>query len=123
MILAAIILTAAAVAGVSLFILYPVIKPSARAWWPGLVHGSIGLTGLALLVAALRDTPPRGLREGAGSFGWIAAGLFAGGLLLGVAVIARRWSRKSPGVLILGMHATLAIAGIMMLLAYLSAPA
>ena len=122
MTLAAAIILATALGGLSLYALYAVIRPHGRVWWPGALHGVAGIAGLALLVRALGVEPPRGLSSGAGSFGTIAAVLIGAGLLLGLAAFAARWRRRPAGMLLLGSHATLAVAGLTMLAAYLSAP-
>ena len=89
--------------------------------WPlGALHGLIALAGLGLLALALRG-PPRGLDQGTGSFGTIAAALIALAALVGLMQLAARLRKKRlPGVLI-GVHATLAISGFVVLLAYVLA--
>ena len=86
--------------------------------WPlGALHGLIALGGLAILALALRG-PPRGVEQGAGSFGNIAAALFALAALAGLAqFVLRLRGRRLPGTLI-GAHATLAIGGFVVLLVY-----
>jgi hypothetical protein len=78
----------------------------------GVLHGLLGAVGFAALLLALRG-PPRGEAMGVGSFGGIAAALLVSALLAGL-VIRRRRMR---GVLI-GIHATFAISGIVILAAY-----
>ena len=89
--------------------------------WPlGVLHGLVALCGLGLLALALRG-PPRGLAQGAGAFGTIAAALIALAAIVGLMQLAARLRKKRlPGVLI-GVHATLAIGGFVVLLAYLLA--
>jgi|ERR1700722_139142 hypothetical protein len=86
--------------------------------WPlGLLHGLLGATGLALLLLALRG-PLRGEAMGVGSFGRIAAVLLAMALLAGLATRAVRLRYgRIPG-LIIGIHATIAVSGIVILAAY-----
>jgi len=86
--------------------------------WPfGALHGTIGVAGLAILALALR-APPRGVAQGVGSFGIIAAVLLALAALLGLALIAARLrGRRLAGALI-GAHATLAISGFVVLMVY-----
>lgn len=83
-----------------------------------LVHGALGGAGLAALVAALRGGLPRS-GMGLSGFGPISAGLlgiaFAIGLALGLS--ARR--RRPSGALI-GVHAGLAVAGLVVLLALIA---
>ncbi len=85
--------------------------------WPfAALHALIGLGGLALLVPALRG-PPRGAAQGTASFGAIAAALIALAVVMAGGMLARRLKRRPPGVL-LGLHATLAVTGVVMLAAY-----
>ncbi len=73
-----------------------------------------------LLLAGLGG-PARGVAEGAGSFGMVAAGFVAGAVLLGSLVFVAGLRRRAPSMLALGVHATLAVGGVVMLLAYLAA--
>ena len=85
----------------------------------GRLHGALGVAGLVLLLLALRE-PPRGVAMGAGNFGVIAAWLLAAALLFGLLMLhvsARR--RVIPGIAV-GTHATLAIAGFVLLVVYAS---
>ncbi len=86
----------------------------------GPLHGTLGATGLAVLIVALRG-PPRGVSIGAGSFGMMAAVLLGLALLAGLLVLARRIRRRDP-MLAIGLHAMLAIFGVVLLAAYASAP-
>lgn len=98
-------------------------RPSAgRLWLPGLAHGLLGLTGFILLLAGLGG-PPRGMQSGAGSFGLIAAVLAGAALTIGVMALLARLLRRRVPVLVLGIHATIGVAGLIILAAYLSAPA
>ena len=89
-------------------------------WWRaaiGALHGLIGTAALILLVLALGG-PPRGVAMGVGSFGRIAAWLLGAALLAGLGIVAVRLrTRRAPG-LVIGIHATIAISGIVMLAAY-----
>jgi len=82
--------------------------------WAGIAHGVVGALGLAALVLALQG-PPRGVAEGAGSFGATAGWLFAAALLTGAIVFVRR--RNGPAVTT-AIHAGLAITGYALLLAW-----
>jgi hypothetical protein len=83
----------------------------------GVLHGLIALGGLALLKLALRG-PPRGVAQGTGSFGTIAATLFTLAAFVGLFQFALRLrGRRLPGTLI-GAHATLAVGGFIVLLVY-----
>jgi hypothetical protein len=85
----------------------------------GALHALIGLSGLALLALALRG-PARGVAQGEGSFGVIAAAFFASAAIIGGMMLARLRKGARAGALI-GVHATLAISGFVMLAAYLLA--
>lgn len=86
--------------------------------WPlGALHGLIALAGLGLLGLALRG-PPRGLDQGTGSFGTIAAALIALAALVGLAQLAARLRKRRLSGMLIGIHATLAIGGFVILLAY-----
>jgi hypothetical protein len=117
---AAWLLGLASLAGLALVALSQIVRPAARVWWPGAVHGVLGLTGLAALLLGLRG-PALGVEAGAGSFGLVAAGLVAAAALIGLTVFAARLGRRPPSTIVLGLHATFAIAGFVMLAAYLSA--
>jgi hypothetical protein len=78
----------------------------------GIAHGVVGAVGLVVLLLALRG-PARGVDAGVGSFGTIAAVLFAGAVLTGVMVFLLR--RK--GVMMV-THAGIAVTGYVLLLAW-----
>ena len=86
--------------------------------WPfGALHGLIALGGLALLTLTLAG-PPRGVAQGSGSFGIVAAALLTLAALAGLAQLTLRLrGRRLPGTLI-GAHATLAVGGFVVLLVY-----
>ncbi len=112
------ILAAAALFGAVLAILYargPEAKPIGRV--VPAIHGSIGAAGLAVLIVALRAGPSAAAaRMGTAGFGLFAAGLIATALAVGL-VIATYVSRgRRPGGALIGTHATLAVAGITLLL-------
>ena len=83
----------------------------------GVLHGLLGTVGLAVLLLALRG-PPHGLAMGVGSFGRVAASILAVALLAGLVIVARYFRRRRPPGLLIGIHATLAISGIVILAAY-----
>ena len=116
------VLSGGAALGTVLAVVSQLGRPKARVWWPAAVHGAVGASGFALLGGALRG-PPRGVRMGAGSFGLFAAYFFAGALALGLLMAAMRLRGKPSGILLVGTHATVAIIGLVLLVAYLSAPA
>jgi hypothetical protein len=86
----------------------------------GVLHGFIAVAGLGLLALALRG-PPRGLEQGTGSFGVIAAALIALAALAGVALLAARLRKKQLSGTLIGIHATFAVGGFVILLAYVLA--
>jgi hypothetical protein len=93
----------------------PDVPPPAQIY--GVLHGCLGAGGFAALLLALRG-PPRGVAMGVGSFGAIAAVLLGVALLAGLIMLAiRARARQVPG-LIIGIHATIAISGIVILVAY-----
>jgi hypothetical protein len=75
------------------------------------VHGVLGTAGLAALLLALRaGLPPSAM--GTEGFGPAAAGFVALAFVLGLAIALFR--RRPPGVLV-AAHASLAIAGFVVL--------
>lgn len=93
---------------------------TAPPWSLGALHGFFAIVGLGLLMLALRG-PPRGLAQGTGSFGIIAATLIGMAALAGLAQLAARLRQKRLPGLLIGMHATLAVGGFVVLLAYVLA--
>ena len=85
--------------------------------WLAGAHGSVALAGLGFLAAALAGAR-RGAATGTQSFGMIAAVLLAAAALGGLAMLATRvLKRRVPGALV-GLHATLAVAGFVILAVY-----
>ena len=78
----------------------------------GIAHGIVGAIGLALLLLVLRGSP-RGVDAGVGSFGTVAAVLFAGAVLTGIGLLLLR--RKA---VVMAIHAGIAITGYVLLLAW-----
>jgi hypothetical protein len=89
--------------------------------WPlAALHGLAALAGFACLLLALQG-PARGADQGTASFGVISAWLLGVAALLALSLLtARLRGRRLPGFLI-GMHATLAVTGFVVLLAYILA--
>jgi hypothetical protein len=83
----------------------------------GVLHGCLGAAGFVALMLVLRG-PPRGVAMGVGSFGDIAAVLLAVALLVGLIMLAVRSHARQVSGLIIGIHATIAISGIVILAAY-----
>lgn len=89
--------------------------------WPlAALHAITALGGFGLLLVALQG-PPRGTGEGTASFGLIAAALFVVAALFGGGLLAGRLRRRPPGTTLIGIHATLAVAGFVILTAYVLA--
>lgn len=87
------------------------LRPHARKL--GLFHGGLGAVGLLVLVLALRGAIHPVV--GAAGFGRIAAWLFGIGLLVGLLILAT--ARRGRASILVAVHATLAISGIVVLLA------
>lgn len=79
----------------------------------GIAHGIVGLVGFAFLLLALLRGPPRGVAAGVGSFGTVAAVLFAGAALSGVVLLLLR--RQT---VVMAIHAGIAITGYVLMLAW-----
>jgi hypothetical protein len=111
------VLAGAVLLGSLLAVFYLRTTVAAAAPWPlALLHGALGTSGLGLLALALRGTP-RGLEQGTGSFGMISFGLLALAAIAGVGLLVAHLQRWRPGLL-LGLHATLAVGGFVILAAY-----
>ena len=93
-------------------------RTAERTPWPvALMHSGLALTGFAVLLAALRG-PPRGADQGVAQFGIAAAGLLAVAAIVGAQIFVRfRLRRKNAGALV-GIHAALAVSGVVILAAY-----
>jgi hypothetical protein len=109
------LLCAAVLIGAGLAVAYlrgPQAKPPHRA--VALVHGMLGGAGLAALLAALRHGLPQ-TGMGTSGFGAITAALLAAAFALGLA-LAVTWRWRRPSGALVGAHASLAIAGFVVLL-------
>lgn len=85
----------------------------------GMVHGLVGASGLALLVATLQG-PRRGDAMGVGSFGTAGAALFGAALAFGLCIpLSNRWAHRFVGAVI-ATHAGLAITAFILFLAWAS---
>ena len=111
------ILAIAVLAGAALAILYLRRAGAAPPWWLAGMHAVLALAGLGCLLLALHG-PPRGLAQGTGSFGTIAAVLIVLAALVGGAVLAARFAKRPPAGILVGIHATLAIAGFVIFTVY-----
>ena len=117
---AAYLLSAGVLLGLLLIVLGNTAPSRARVWAPAALHGLLGAAGFALLVAGVATGPVRGVQQGAGSFGVAAAGLVAGGFALGTMLFVGRARARAPAMLVVALHATFGVAGLVMLAAYLS---
>jgi len=88
-------------------------------WRPtaGVLHGLFGAAALVALIVTLGG-PPRGVAMGVSSFGRIAAWLLGTALLVGLVIVAVRLRTRRVPAFVIGVHATIAISGIVMLAAY-----
>jgi hypothetical protein len=86
-------------------------------WWLAAVHGGVALAGLALLLLVLPGAR-RGAASGAQSFGAIAALLLAAAALVGVSMLALHWRKRRVAGPLVGLHATLAVGGFVILVVY-----
>ena len=120
LIVAFVILGAAMLLGSVLAVLHTREGAAPPPWRLGALHGLIAIGGLACLGLALRG-PPRGLDQGTGSFGMIAAVLVALAAVAGVALLSARFRRRRLSGTLIGVHATLAVSGFVVLIVYVMA--
>jgi hypothetical protein len=117
LVLAFALLCGAAAIGGGLAVLYlrgPQANPAPGALLAA--HAALGAASLAALLFALaRGLPHTG--RGTAGFGPTAAALLALALVMGLLLAHASWRRQRPGELIVGLHAGLAIAGLVVLLA------
>lgn len=97
----------------------PWLRRDARppAAWLAIAHGIIALAGFGLVVAALAGTR-RGAPTGTQSFGLIAALLLGAAALIGLAMLATHVRKRRVAGALVGIHATLAVAGFVILAVY-----
>ncbi|HTV36337.1 MAG TPA: hypothetical protein VMF12_07885 [Xanthobacteraceae bacterium] len=114
------ILAAAAALGTALALVYLRGGRVAAPLLLTALHGLFGLGGLVCLVLALQG-PPRGLDQGTASFGVIAAALLAAAALAGLTAFFRQRGKPQRAGTLIGLHATLAVSGVVILAAYLLA--
>jgi hypothetical protein len=89
-------------------------------WSLAALHGLLAVAGLCCLALAVRG-PPRGLDQGTASFGIIAAALIALAALIGVGLLVARVFKKRITGIVIGVHATFAVSGFVILAAYIFA--
>ncbi|HXQ50181.1 MAG TPA: hypothetical protein VN802_03735 [Stellaceae bacterium] len=85
--------------------------------WLAAAHGLAALVGFAVLLLALPGSH-RGGATGTSSFGVIAAVLFAAALLIGLAMLVLRLRARRVPMTLVGIHATLAVSGFVVLAVY-----
>jgi len=116
-----VILAFAVLLGSMLAVLHLRIKGAAMPPWPlAALHGLLAVVGLGCLVLALHG-PSRGLDQGTASFGIISAALLALAASVGAKLLAARVFKKRIGGGTIGIHATLAVSGFVILIAYVFA--
>jgi hypothetical protein len=113
-------LAVAAAGGALLAIPFLRGKDSRRAHWAvALGHGVVGAAGVAALVVALwQGVPVSGM--GTAGFGPGAAVLFGLALALGISIALASFGGRRPAATLVGVHASLAIAGLVVLWALVS---
>jgi hypothetical protein len=86
-----------------------------RPRWPvPLAHGALGAAGLAILIQVLvRGLPPSAM--GTTGFGPAAALLLGLALALGLVIAYAAWRQRRPAGTLVAIHASLAIAGLVVL--------
>ena len=84
------------------------------------LHGLLAISGLCCLALALRG-PPRGLDQGTGSFGIIATAMVTLAALVGAGLLAAHIRKRRIAGIFIGIHATLAVGGFVILTAYVFA--
>ncbi|MDE2165442.1 MAG: hypothetical protein KGJ66_03785 [Alphaproteobacteria bacterium] len=110
------LLSAAALIGAGLAVNFargPTVKRSPAAI--ALTHAGVGVTGLILLFVVVRHGLPS-IGNGTADFAAIATGFFGVALLFGLLILLAAWRRRRPSGLLVATHASLAVAGIVMLL-------
>jgi hypothetical protein len=112
LLLAASLLGVTGLIGVGLFALAQWAKPAGAVWPPAALHGLLGLLGYAALLSAARPEH--------GSFGIASLILLGATLAAGLTLFGLRFRPAASQALILGLHVTLAAAGLLMLGAWLS---
>ena len=80
-------------------------------------HGCVALAGYALMLVAISGSS-RGAATGTQSFGVIAAVFLGLAVIAGLALLWQRRMRKRLSGGLIGVHATLAVTGFVILAAY-----
>jgi hypothetical protein len=117
------LLGAVVLAGLALGALYLMMdEPPDGLSWKGILHGLGGTAGLALLVMALRHTPPsvHAVKMGVSGFGVFAASLIGAAFVVGLYILARHLRRRVIPQAAVAAHGLLAIVGYTLLVTYLT---
>jgi hypothetical protein len=117
LIAAFVILAAAVLLGSVLAFLHLQTESTTRPWSLAALHGLFAIGGLSCLALALRG-PRRGLDQGVAFFGIIATLLITLAALIGVALLATRIFKIRIPEIMIGIHATFAVGGFVILTAY-----
>jgi hypothetical protein len=117
--LAFVLLCAAALLGLVLAVGHIRGRSAPRHPSAAVLHGALGAASLAFVFAALdRGLPRRGM--GTAGFAPLSAALLLAALLLGLSFVWRTWRGRSLAGGLIGAHAGLAIAALVVLLALLA---
>ncbi|HWE79158.1 MAG TPA: hypothetical protein VG270_11630 [Pseudolabrys sp.] len=115
---ALILLLIAVLFGSWLAVLHFAGRSSERTPWPlAMMHAVLALTGLVLLAVTLRG-PARGADQGMAAFGFIAVGLLVVAAIVGAQIFVRFRLRRKGASTLVGIHAALAVSGLVILAAY-----
>ncbi len=112
-----IVLTVAVLIGTLLAVLHMRENAALPAWPLPALHLLAALGGLAALALSLRG-PARGVEQGTAAFGAGSAAILALAALVGIALLVARLRRGKVSSALIGVHATLAISGFVVLAAY-----
>ena len=111
------VLAIAVLLGSVLFVMHLRDPRSAARWRLAGLHGLIGIGGLACLLFALHNPPPRP-DPGTAGFGGISLVLIALAALFGGGIFATRLANSRRTGALIGVHVTIAISGFVILAAY-----
>jgi hypothetical protein len=87
--------------------------------WLAYAHGGVAIAGYALLLVALPGAQ-RGQETGTQSFGAVSAALIGAAVLAALAMLRARLRKRPVGGLVIGIHATLAVSGFVLLAVYVA---
>lgn len=93
-------------------------RPPGTPWPAGVLHGLLGAGGTAL--AALAPAVAGAAQAGAGGFRQIGVALLCLALAVGLVILRRRILGRRLTTTLVGVHALLAISGVVVLGAYLA---